>query len=185
VTGFGPFADVAVNASGLVATGLDGAQIEGVRVRGVALPTAFGEARATIARLVGEPGCIGAVAVGVWRGSDVRLERRAHGAVTSARPDVHGEVWDGRELGPELATRVPVDAWAEAVAVWVSEDCGGYVCNATYQALLAACAATVPARPAVFMHVPRDVGERGLAETVAKVRAVVARVVAMAGVSRG
>lgn len=177
VSGFGPFAEVCVNASGIVAAGLDGACVAGVPVRGVVLATAFGEARATIGRLARADGCIGAVALGVWRGPTVRLERRAHGVVTSDRADVRGEVWLGRELGAGLATTVPVDEWAAEVGSWVSEDCGSYVCNAVYQALLAVGAEGVRAKPALFMHMPRDVGARGLEATAAMVRAVIARVV--------
>lgn len=184
VTGFGPFEDVRVNASGLVAAALDGVEIGGVVVRGVVLPTAFGEARAMVAERARAPGCIGAVALGVWRGHDVRLERRAHGVVTSERADVRGEAWLGRELGAALTTTVPVDDWAAAIGptgsigLWVSEDCGGYVCNAVYQALLAV---TGSARPALFMHLPRDVGVSGLAATEAMVRAVVERVARVGG----
>ncbi len=186
VTGFGPFADVRVNASGVVATSLDGAVVGGVGVRGVVLPTAFGEARATIAGLAQHEACVGAVALGVWRGNEVRLERRARGIVTSEHADVRGEVWLGRELGAEMTTTVPIDEWAEAVGSWVSEDCGGYVCNAVYQALLEAIAGRSRAprgagRQAVFMHVPRDVGVRGVAATRAMVHAVVERVARMSG----
>lgn len=175
VTGFGPFDDVRVNASALVAARLTG-HIDGAEVVARTLPTAFGEAREQIAA---EP-CDRAIALGVWRGSDWRIERRAAGRVTSARPDAAGAVWIDRELGPDRATGLPVALWAEAIAselglaagaVRASDDCGGYVCNATYHALLGR------GVPAVFVHLPRDVGERGLLASERVVRAVLARLV--------
>jgi pyrrolidone-carboxylate peptidase len=163
VTGFGPFGEVHLNASGIVAERLDGVRLGGgLPVRGVVLPTAYGEARARMAELARAPGTCAILALGVWRGGDVRLERRARGVVTSDKSDVRGEVWSGRVLGTDQVTRLPLGDWAEALGVALSEDCGGFVCNATYHALLEALG---EAPNGLFLHVPRDVGERGLAGT--------------------
>lgn len=172
VTGFSPFEDVRVNASSLVAARVAGTLGEHVVVART-LPTAFGQARE---RITDEP-CDAALALGVWRGSDWRLERRAAGRVASARPDAHGASWLDRELGPDRASTLPIEAWAAelsaelAMSVRASDDCGGYVCNASYHALLGR------GVPALFVHLPRDVGERGIAASERVVRAVLGRLV--------
>lgn len=169
VTGFGPFEDVAINASGEIARRLDGAMIDGLAVRGVVLPTAFGVARQAITERARAPGCRAVVALGVWRGGVARLERGARGVVRSERADVEGEVWYGRVLGEDLVSAAPVAAWGRELGILVSEDCGGYVCNAAYHALLETRV------DAVFMHMPRDVSARGIERAGALVMDVLAR----------
>jgi len=178
VTGFGPFEDVVINASGEVARQLDALEVEGLAVRGVVLPTAYGAARRQVAELGSALGCRAVLALGVWRGGAPRLERRARGRVGSARRDVHGEVWEGRELGEDLASDRPIEEWARGLGVAVSEDCGGYVCNAVYHAVLAT------RRDGLFMHVPRDVSARGIAQTAAAVWKVI-ELVAMSAKGEG
>lgn len=171
VTGFGPFEDVVINASGEVVRGLEGREVGGLALRGVVLPTAFGEARRRAAELAGAPGCRAVLGLGVWRGGVPRLERRARGRVGSERRDVHGEVWAGRELGVDLESERPVAAWASALGVALSEDCGGYVCNAVYHAVLAT------RRDGLFVHVPRDVSAQGIARTTGIVVRVIERLI--------
>lgn len=178
VTGFGPFEDVVINASGEVAAGLDGGAIGGCALRGVVLPTAFGEARRRAMELAAARECRAVVALGVWRGGAPRFERRARGRVGSERRDVHGEVWAGRELGPDLASDRPVEVWARELGGVLSEDCGGYVCNAVYHAVLAT------RRDGVFVHVPRDVSAAGIARTTGIVTRVIERLVAGHEVAR-
>ncbi len=196
VTGFGPFENVCINASGVVAQRVasereshrvdpatvgesetghlawlrDGrARPSEWRVKGLELPTAYGRARELASQAAREFGCRAVVALGVWRGHDVRVERRASGIVTSERRDARGEIWNGFSLGGDQVSRVDVAALADAIGARVSEDCGGYVCNATYQALLSA-----TDKPTVFLHIPRDVGASGLAATEAVVRKAIA-----------
>ena len=165
VTGFGPFENVCINASGVIASRMTGAGL-----RGVELPTAYGRARELASQAAREFACRAVVALGVWRGHDVRVERRASGVVTSERRDARGEIWNGFALaGGDQVSRVDVAAMAHEIGARVSEDCGGYVCNATYQALLSA-----TDKPTVFLHIPRDVGARGLARTEHIVRLAVA-----------
>lgn len=164
VTGFGPFEDVCINASGVIAR-----RMSEVGIKGIELPTAFGRARELASQAAREFGCRAVVALGVWRGHDVRVERRASGVVTSERRDASGEIWNGFALaGGDQQSRVDVAALAREIGARVSEDCGGYVCNATYQALLSA-----TDKPTVFLHIPRDVGASGLARTERIVRQAV------------
>jgi pyrrolidone-carboxylate peptidase len=174
VTGFGPFGEVRCNASGILAERLDGAVVAGMPVRALVLATAYREARERIAGLAREPGCVALLALGVWRGAGVKLERRARGLVTSEKRDVSGEVWAGRMLGADRMTALPLEAWSVEGAT-LSDDCGGYVCNATYHALLEASEGRRPWP--LFAHVPRDVGARGIAASERVVRHALARLI--------
>ncbi|MFO0744764.1 MAG: hypothetical protein U1F43_03700 [Myxococcota bacterium] len=187
VTGFGPFEDVPVNASGLVAERLHGRVVGGCAVVAEVLPTVFGVARARVAAAVRELAPRAVVALGVSRDDFVRIERRAAGAVASARADVAGEVWAGRSLGAaELVAAggeaLFYDRWVEAARavdaqVQRSDDCGGYVCNAVYHAVLEATGARVPA---VFVHLPRGHDEASLARRAAVVVALLDAMLASA-----
>lgn len=179
VTGFGPFEDVALNASGEVARALADRVVAGFGVVAEVLETAFGAARARVGELAAAHAPRAFCALGVSRDPFVRLERRAAGAVASARADVAGEVWLGRELGGERVAQAAFDRWLEAArAVDAeargSEDCGGYVCNAVYQAVLAAAGDEVPA---LFVHIPRDLDAGAIAARVALVEAVITAMV--------
>jgi pyroglutamyl-peptidase len=162
VTGFGPFLDVADNASGRIAASLDGTGVDGSRVVGRVLPTSFARARDDLKRFVAECEPKVVIALGVAREDALRLERRAGAVVTSAHPDVDGASWSDRRLGPrDLATPLPLQRWVEVLArgpgplpVRVSEDCGGYVCNATYHAAL-----EVAPAASLFVHLPRVAAE--------------------------
>lgn len=163
VTGFGPFEDVAVNASEHLAVALGGMPVgPDVEVVGLALETSFGRARAAVTEAVEAAKRHGrafhlVLALGVARSATVRLERLARAEVTSSRPDVDGECWAGRLLGEaDLSSRLPLDAWALAlrggpIEVVVSDDCGGYVCNAVNHVVLSECPDS-----GLFVHVPVD-----------------------------
>lgn len=163
VTGFGPFEGVTVNASELLARGLcERLRGGGVAAEALGLETAYGAARARLARAVldrearGEPFDL-VIALGVARSEVVRLERVARAEVTSERADVRGEVWQGQRLGErDLESPLPLGRWCEALGgeaagVVVSDDAGGYVCNA----LLHQVASTCPDR-GIFVHVPGE-----------------------------
>lgn len=161
VTGFGPFEDVAVNASEHLAAALGGRPSgPSAQVIALALDTSFGRSRAEITGAVESAEREGrafwfVMALGVARSATVRLERRARVEVTSARPDVDGERWAGRRLGErDLTSLLPLDEWARAlqsgpVEVVVSDDCGGYVCNAVNHAVL-----SISPTAGLFVHVP-------------------------------
>ena len=159
ITGFGPFADVVENASGRIAKGLDGQRVGESVIVGLELPTSFERARAEVSRLVEMYRPRVFVALGVAREAAIRLERRAGAMVTSELPDVDGNSWTGRMLGDgERVSRWPLEVWVDRLGthcgpwpVRVSEDCGGYVCNATYHAVLTA----IPLA-GLFIHLPRE-----------------------------
>jgi len=154
VTGFGPFDDVVVNASGLLARAVGEAGITGHELHVEVLPTRFAS-RDVVKELVDRLRPAVVVSLGVSRDQVVNLERRASGIVTSQRPDVAGEVWCGRVLGPELRAsgidRWIVDLQAIDPTVALSDEAGGYVCDAIFHAAL-----SCDVR-AAFVHIPRDV----------------------------
>lgn len=179
VTGFGPFLDVEVNASGIVARAVAARGIPGVYVHAEVLPTAFGAARVLVKELVERRAPVAIVALGVSRDPFVRIERRAVGRVSSASPDSAGEVWADRTLGADLCAHPSIDRWivdAQAIdpQIAVSDDAGGYVCNATYHAVLAAADHV----PAAFVHIPRAYDDPAIDARVAVVRALVASMLA-------
>lgn len=159
VTGFGPFLDVVDNPSSRLAASLAGRSGGDWEARAKELPTAFLRARTQFLDLVraGPVDFDFVLALGVGRGG-LRLERVARGVVTSEHPDIDGEVWAGVRLGPDLENPLPLAAWAEQIGgdppFTVSEDCGGYVCNAMNHQVLSA----LPGR-ALFVHVPRDLSD--------------------------
>jgi len=162
VTGFGPFPRVAENPSGAVARRLDGEAVGGLEVRGVELPVSYARAPAALAAVLAElaprvPRVL--LGLGVQRGGFLRLERRARGVLGSARPDVDGAL--AAELapaGPERATRLELEPLRAALAAAapcearVSDDAGGYVCEAVYGRLLERAEAL--GTEALFLHVP-------------------------------
>jgi len=181
VTGFGPFEDVEVNASGRVAERLRGARVADHEVVAEVLPTAFARARSRLGVLVAEHAPRAILALGVARDPWPRLERRAVAVVTSGRADVDGEVWLGPRLGDDDVGAAVDAAWLEAAravapdARW-SDDCGGYVCNA----LNHACIEVARARdlPALFVHIPRTTDPDAIARTEELARALLAAMIA-------
>jgi pyroglutamyl-peptidase len=173
VTGFGPFLEVAENASWAVAQAVAG------RVGGVAveLPTSFARAAEALGRAVAEVSPTRLVLLGVARsGGPFRVEGRAAGVVASAHADIDGVVATGRALGESGAPRATAqDAEvlagglrAAGLAAEASEDCGGYVCNSTYHAALGL-------RPdALFLHIPPETDAASLARAVTAVEALLA-----------
>ena len=186
VTGFGPFGDVADNPSGRLAAGLAGAVIAGHRVIAEVLPTTFGGARAAVQRLVHHtPTAALAIGVATMR-PGYELERRARGVVSNDRPDIAGEVWFGRALpGGACENPWPLAEVAAALAaqghdVRCSDDAGGYVCDATYQALLVASASRAVPIPVAFLHIPGGTDAAALAEGTRVVRGILENLVARA-----
>lgn len=163
VTGFGPFLDVARNPSGEAALALAQAPPPGLEVVGVELPVSFAGAPAALeAALSGLAPRVPDVllALGLHRGSWLRLEQRARARLGSAKPDAEGRrgAEQGLLAGGELRCRLDLEVLAQglvaagAADVRLSRDAGGYVCERTYHAALAA--GERLGRPALFLHVP-------------------------------
>lgn len=176
VTGFGPFEEVRENPSGLLAERLDGRPDPLGRVVGRRLPVGFEAAPRALDELLAELGRApdALLLLGVHPGQGFRLEARAKASLRPGRPDALGvDAADlGRSEGPDLWS--PLDLKALAVAllfggadpVAISDDAGGYVCEALYRHALERGEAL--GVPALFVHVPPlegadlDVGERAL-----------------------
>ena len=173
VTGFGPFLDVADNASWHIARALG----ERPGFVAVELPTSFARAREVLAAAIAREAPARIVSVGIARaGGGYRVESGATGVVTSTHADVDGVVATGHRLDAEAAPRRTLHD-TEGLAARLREagldacssnDAGGYVCNSTYHAALGL-------RPdAVFLHVPPEVDPAALRRGVAAVEALIA-----------
>lgn len=155
ITGFGPFEDVAHNASGELARALHGRP----GLVGLELPTAYeGSAQAIdgwLQRAEHPPAAI--LALGVHRGAFFRLESRCASRPPSDRLDVTGAAWG---LGPRQPGETAFDleacrevcAAVSEVPVRRSDDAGGYVCDATYEHVLRR--GRERGFEALFLHVP-------------------------------
>jgi pyroglutamyl-peptidase len=163
VTGFGPFEKRRFNPSRVVAAALERHPPRGVRVAARELPVSFHGAPREVARFVAKHARRGPALIlglGVQRSAYFRFERRARGRYTTERTDNDGVAGAqvGASLGPTLRTKLDLEALAEALReagaddVRISSDAGGYVCERTYYALLAA--GREHGIPAVFLHVP-------------------------------
>jgi pyroglutamyl-peptidase len=145
VTGFGPFADVPLNPSGVLAAEVNGREVAGHVIVGRVLPVEFRRgpdlaiaiATATRAVLVLGTG----VAVSRTRPEIERFGRRVAGVDPGAF---------GPGPGPEVvAATLDPERSAEAFGAALSDDAGTYVCNAWLYRV----ARTLPV-PVGFLHVP-------------------------------
>jgi len=161
VTGFGPFLDVTVNPSELLARRVEGRRIGAAVVRTVVLPVSYSGAPAALEEAIRDarPACV--VAVGAGRGEAIALEERAANQASSIHADNSGVVHACAAIeasGPSTREcALPVSRWARELAterapVIASRDAGAYVCNATYFSLLGQPALR---RRALFVHLPR------------------------------
>jgi pyroglutamyl-peptidase len=159
LSGFGPFEGVPDNPSGRAAEAL--AADPGIHA--VVLPVSFRAApRALDAALAALAPSVPAalIGLGVHRGPEFRLERRACRPLRSGRPDLDGVCASAIPLEgpPELCTGIDLEALAGelraagAERVRISDDAGGYVCERLYRHSLEAGARL--GVPAVFLHVP-------------------------------
>ena len=184
VTGFGAFLDVTDNPSGLVAARLDGREIAGVTVRGRTLPVSYAGAPEALAHELAQLRPICVVALGAGQGDAIALEGGARNRANAAHPDADGVTLEDTPLDPMALPRIgcdlPLAAWARSLArpdapVVTSEDAGGYVCNATYFALLKAKGIR---NDRVFIHLPRRTDDNALAAAERVVLSAIARLVA-------
>ena len=164
LTGFEPFDGDAVNPSGEVAKQLDGRLVGGCVVRGVILPVQHEAARAVVAPLLGAPGLVAVVHLGLAGGrARVSLERVAVNVMDYSRPDAHGQVL--RDVpcvadGPAAYfSTLPLRAMlaalaAEGIPAAISNTAGTYLCNdISYTTLHALARRGLPV-PAGFVHLP-------------------------------
>lgn len=178
VTGFGPWGDVTDNPSERIARHLDGTRIAGEPVAGRVLPVAYEALEATLGSAIDELDPLAVVACGASPPGPLRVERVARNTVRADDADGRGVRWSGRRVvpdGPEsLSCRWNADELAAALddahgPAGVSDDAGGYVCEAACYLMLHRLPAS---RSAGFLHVPRAVQDAG-SHTEACARAVV------------
>ena len=156
VVGFGPFLDVRDNPAARLALGVDGADIGGVPVIGREIPVSYERGVQETLALVGQtrPRAVVGLGLAVKR-TCVSVERWGRNRAASSMEDVDGARLSVLEVdGPERAgSTAPVEALARALGALVSEDAGGYVCNAWLYRVVRALGA--PGAPeVVFVHLP-------------------------------
>lgn len=163
VTGFGPFLEVRDNPAARAARAVDGALIPWgageARVVGRIIPVSYARGPAATMGLARRWRAHAIVGLGVARGrAQIAVERLGRRAPLSDSADVDGVRLDDLEPGgPEIvAATGAVDALARALGALVSEDAGGYVCNAWLYRVTRACERLAsPLQPSVvFVHVP-------------------------------
>jgi pyroglutamyl-peptidase len=164
LTGFEAFDGDAVNPSGEVAKQLDGRVIGDCVVRSVVLPVQHEAARAVVTPLLGAPGLVAVVHLGLAGGrARVSLERVAVNVMDYSRPDAHGQVLRDVacvEDGPAayfstLPLRDMLAALtAEGIPAAISNTAGTYLCNDVSYTTLHALARRGLTLPAGFVHLP-------------------------------
>ena len=187
LTGFEPFLDTPVNASGELARALDGAIVGDARVHAVVLPVTFDGMppayRAALKALPAPP--LALCSLGVQRESYFRLENRARPVLDSHKPDTSGAfASEQAPLGAaDRRTTLDLEVLAQAIHaaggedVRISEDAGGYVCERCYWEVLGESLARDI--PAVFLHVP-PITALSLDEQLAPVRGFLVELVRQA-----
>jgi pyroglutamyl-peptidase len=164
LTGFEPFDGDAVNPSGEVAKQLDGRLVGACVVRSVILPVQHEAARAVVAPLLGAPGLVAVVHLGLAGGrARVSLERVAVNVMDYSRPDAHGQVLRDVPCVPDgpaaYFSTLPLRAMlaaltAEGIPAAISNTAGTYLCNdISYTTLHALARRGLPV-PAGFVHLP-------------------------------
>lgn len=184
VTGFGPFLDVADNPSERLARALDGREHAGLRIVGRVLPVSYERAPRLLAAAIEElrPRCVVALGAG---GGELRIEVAARNRVGALEPDDDGRSGVGEALdavGPpsrrvEAGLELRLRSWVagpagRGPAARLSEDAGGYVCNALYYALLGH-----GLQRAVFVHLPRRPDATAFADVQAAILSLISHTV--------
>jgi pyrrolidone-carboxylate peptidase len=160
LTGFEPFLNVEVNASGEIAGRLNGAVLDGVEIASTVLPVTFAGMPPAFQAGLAKRKPLVFCSLGVQREGYYRLEQRARPNLNSVKPDQSGVfAEDLAPLGSE-EKRTSVDSNRLLAALRqggaedarTSTDAGGYVCERCYWELLST--AEEQSRLGVFLHVP-------------------------------
>ena len=150
VTGFGAFREVVDNPTAHIAHAVDGTVVNGAMVVGHVLPVTYAGGPALAVRLAKALDAQLVIGLGVaGKRTEISVERVGK-RILGQVPDTSGQAPADMGSGPDEvpATVDPVQL-AALLGASVSEDAGGYVCNAW--------AWRVPqdlAAPAIFVHVP-------------------------------
>lgn len=169
ITGFGPFPGIPDNASGELAVRLADAarhRFRKRRIEAVVLPTEWETAPKRLARLYADlqPGL--ALHFGVSeRARAFVIETQAHNTCRHA-PDALGALPRAAVLAEEKDPCIGVALPAERIVArlrglslpaHLSEDAGGYICNALLFHALHLAEAAKPACRVGFVHIPHEV----------------------------
>jgi pyroglutamyl-peptidase len=153
VTGFGPFASLSTNPAEvlakLVAEGVEGGA-------SVILPTSYARSIELLERSVADLKPQALLMLGFSaRANPLKIETTGRAVSSVTVPDIDGQVWRDVANGVQSEDRM-TSVRAESIAslvqhrgieVTVSDDAGGYVCNAAYHHALAF------EMPVLFVHV--------------------------------
>lgn len=152
VSGFGPFPGVPDNPTAALARAIDGRRVAGETVVGIVLPVSYARGPAEVirhAQLLG-PRLVVGLGVASQRAKPC-VERTGRRAANPERPDVDGVALDRCGDGPEIVrATADVARLAKALKAEISDDAGGYVCNAWLWTVVQA----LPGTPVAFVHVP-------------------------------
>lgn len=162
VTGFGPFARVPQNPSGMLALALAKKPSRHCRIKARVLPVTFAGAPDELASFVRTASKASALlGMGVHPGEGFLLERCAKAVPDSASLDNAGE--SAQDFGQsrsrttgldleQLANHLQPVVEAQGADLSVSENAGGFVCDWTYQHILQH--AERLGLAGLFLHVP-------------------------------
>jgi pyroglutamyl-peptidase len=163
VTGFGPYFRTGENPSAHVVAELERAPPLGLELLAAILPVTFAGVGPAWSELVARRGMRRPdllLGLGMHAGRSFRLERRARGKLGSASLDNAGVAGSGIVLA-DGSDRINDASW-ETLAAWLresgaeavelSDDAGGFVCEASYHHLLGHARALGCA--GLFLHVP-------------------------------
>ncbi len=141
LTGFEPFAGLAVNPSAEVAKALDGRAVGDAMVRSAVLPVHHAEVAPRVAQLVDETDPFAVLHLGLAGGrARLSLERVAVNVMDYETPDNAGHVARGEPCVPDgppaYFSTLPLSAilaalLAEGIPASVSNTAGTYLCNQT------------------------------------------------------
>lgn len=157
LTGFGPFRDIAINPSQLMAERLDGAQIGAVRITSLILPVVFGQDRDLVGAAIERHRPAIVLSLGVAAGEPgLRWEsmgRNRRQSEDGFRPILA----DGPDAYAATLPHGPVLAAVEAaeVAIRLSEDAGTYLCNHVLYTTLHLASHGSRRFRAGFLHIPK------------------------------
>ncbi|MBM3976667.1 MAG: hypothetical protein FJ299_06715 [Planctomycetes bacterium] len=163
VTGFGPYFRTGENPSAHIVAELERAPPRGLELLTTILPVTFAGVGPAWSDLVARRGMRRPdllLGLGMHAGRSFRLERRARGRLGSTSLDNAGVAGngiilaDGHERTNEASWET-LAAWLRdsgAEAIEVSDDAGGFVCEASYHLLLGHARALGCA--GLFLHVP-------------------------------